>query len=93
MRAGVRPGLQILRVCLWLTGRFDSDTLPPDLPFPGNHYPMARKGRAKAFDVTKEVKRRARKAIGTPPPARVDTSSKTKQPKHKKKVWISDLEP
>jgi len=29
MRAGVRPGLQILRVCLWWTGRFDSDTLPP----------------------------------------------------------------
>ena len=29
MRAGVRPGLQILRVYLWWTGRFDSDTLPP----------------------------------------------------------------
>ena len=29
MRAGVRPGLQILRVCLWWTGRFDSDALPP----------------------------------------------------------------
>ena len=29
MRAGVRPGLQILRVCLWWTGRSDSDTLPP----------------------------------------------------------------
>src|SRR5579884_3348180 len=29
MRAGVRPGLQILWVCLWWTGRFDSDTLPP----------------------------------------------------------------
>ena len=29
MRAGVRPGLQILRVCPWWTGRFDSDTLPP----------------------------------------------------------------
>jgi hypothetical protein len=54
---------------------------------------MARKGQAKAFDVTKEVKRRARNAIGTPPPARVDRSSRTKQPKHKKKVWMSDLEP
>ncbi len=31
MRTGVRPGLQILRVCLWWTGRFDSDTLPPAL--------------------------------------------------------------
>jgi hypothetical protein len=32
MRAGVRPGLQILWVCLWRTGRFDSDTLPPNNP-------------------------------------------------------------
>src|SRR5207249_3362654 len=31
MRAGVRQGLQILRVCLWWTGRFDSDSLPPAL--------------------------------------------------------------
>src|SRR5574337_1267719 len=30
MRAGVRPGLQTLRVLLCGTGRFDSDTLPPD---------------------------------------------------------------
>jgi len=29
MRAGVRPGLQILWACLWWAGRFDSDTLPP----------------------------------------------------------------
>jgi prevent-host-death family protein len=29
MRAGVRPGLQILWVRLRWTGRFDSDTLPP----------------------------------------------------------------
>ena len=29
MWAGVRLGLQILRVCLWWTGRFDSDSLPP----------------------------------------------------------------
>jgi len=29
MRAGVRPGLQILWVCLRWTGRFDSDSLPP----------------------------------------------------------------
>jgi hypothetical protein len=31
MRAGVRPGLQILWVCLRWTGRFDSDSLPPDI--------------------------------------------------------------
>ena len=29
MRAGVRPGLQILRACLWRADRFDSDALPP----------------------------------------------------------------
>jgi len=29
MWAGVRPGLQILWVCFWWTGRFDSDSLPP----------------------------------------------------------------
>ena len=29
MRAGVRPGLQILWTRLWRAGRFDSDTLPP----------------------------------------------------------------
>ena len=29
MRAGVRPGLQILRILLSGIGRFDSDTLPP----------------------------------------------------------------
>src|SRR6516164_2618051 len=29
MRAGVRPGLQILWVRLRWTGRFDSDSLPP----------------------------------------------------------------
>ncbi len=32
MRAGVRPGLQILWVRLWWIGRFDSDTLPPTSP-------------------------------------------------------------
>jgi hypothetical protein len=31
MRAGVRPGLQILWVCLRWTGRFDSDSLPPEI--------------------------------------------------------------
>ena len=30
MRAGVRPGLQILRILLSGIGRFDSDTLPPN---------------------------------------------------------------
>jgi hypothetical protein len=34
MRAGVRPGLQILWVCLRWTGRFDSDSLPPDIASP-----------------------------------------------------------
>jgi hypothetical protein len=32
MRAGVRPGLQILWILLSGIGRFDSDTLPPDSP-------------------------------------------------------------
>src|SRR5579859_5434246 len=31
MWAGVRLGLQILRVLLWWTGRFDSDSLPPNI--------------------------------------------------------------
>jgi hypothetical protein len=43
MRAGVRPGLQILRSRLRRDGRFDSDTLPPYLKGSdwGSHWPVA----------------------------------------------------
>ena len=44
MRAGVRPGLQILWVCLRWTGRFDSDSLPPGFASAGRvAHPLFRK--------------------------------------------------
>jgi hypothetical protein len=82
MWAGVRLGLQILRVCLWWAGRFDSDSLPP-LSLAGLQT-MAGKRRLKPFRATKEVKRRARLLVGTPPPVRREESPKRKPPKHKK---------
>jgi len=78
MRAGVRPGLQILRVCLWWAGRFDSDTLPPSL------YMGRRKRRKpKPFQAFKEVKRQARLRLGSPPPLQRHESHKRRPPKHK----------
>lgn len=81
LRAGVRPGLQILRVCLWWTGRFDSDTLPPK-PFPMS----PRKPRTlKPFRAAKEVKRQARLRVGSPPPLQRHETRKRKPPKHRKR--------
>ncbi len=81
MRAGVRPGLQILRVCLRWTGRFDSDTLPPEL------FPMARKKSRKPKRLTAVglVKLRARTQVGAPPPVKRQEGRKKKRPKHKKR--------
>lgn len=80
MRAGVRPGLQILWVCLWWTGRFDSDTLPPELPIR-----TVKRRKPKPFRANKEVKRQARLRLGTPPASRPHKSRRTKPPKHKKR--------
>ena len=44
----------------------------------------SRKAR-KAFRATKEVRRRARLAVGTPPPSRRIENKKDKPPKHKKR--------
>ncbi len=79
MRAGVRPGLQTLRVCLWWTGRFDSDTLPPLLM-------PTKPPKPKPFRADKEVKRRARLAVGSPPAAARHLDRKRKPPKHKKRA-------
>ncbi len=91
MRAGVRPGLQIPWVCLWWTGRFDSDTLPP-IPSETERIntAMARRRTPKPFRATKEVKRRARLRLGSPPPVQRHASAVGKPPKHKKKE--SELE-
>jgi hypothetical protein len=45
---------------------------------------MARKRKLKPFRAAKEVKRRARLLVGTPPPVRREESPKLKAPKHKK---------
>ncbi len=104
MRAGVRPGLQILWVCLWWTGRFDSDTLPPTLSaFQGLRESPIRAGKMCAlmsprkppkrepFRAWKEVKRQARERIGTPPPTKREETARGKPPKHKKRE-LEELE-
>ncbi|MBZ5516061.1 MAG: hypothetical protein LAN62_14670 [Acidobacteriia bacterium] len=49
---------------------------------------MASKPRKpKPFRATKEVKRRARLAVGTPPASQRHESRKDKRPKHKKHDW------
>ena len=42
--------------------------------------------RPKTFSASKEVRRRARKAVGTPPASRVDQDQRRKPPKHKKRL-------
>jgi len=60
--------------------------MPPDRPFPAGAggCPGMNRRRQKPFRATKEVKRLARKEIGTPPPTRRLESRKRKPPKHKK---------
>ena len=88
MWAGVRLGLQILRVCLWWTGRFDSDSLPQDFwRLDGG---VARKKKLKPFRAAKEVKRRARLLVGSIPSVRCEESPKLKPPKHKKRELLLD---
>jgi hypothetical protein len=41
----------------------------------------------KAFRAVKEVKRRARLRVGTPPPVQRHANRKRKSPKHKKQQW------
>jgi hypothetical protein len=43
--------------------------------------------KAKTFRAAKEVKRRARQEIGSPPPVRRHETRKRKPPKHKKRQW------
>ena len=109
MWAGVRPGLQILWVCFWWTGRFDSDSLPPasflraesPVRFQARFLPRARRSpqervtgllpmpqrrKPKPFRAAKEVKRQARRRVGSPPPTSPLVSPKRKPPKHKKRL-------
>lgn len=46
---------------------------------------MVRK-RKKRFSASKEARRRARLAAGTPPPARIIPDKRLKPPKHKKRL-------
>jgi hypothetical protein len=46
----------------------------------------------KAFRAVKEVKRRARLQVGTPPPVQRHASRKRKPPKHKKQQWEEGTE-
>jgi hypothetical protein len=101
MWAGVRPGLQILWICLWWIGRFDSDTLPPSSqtcilihvrvlkrrPSRLEFIPLSprKPPKKKPFKGWKEVKRRARERVGLPPPTRREESPRNKPPKHKKR--------
>lgn len=100
MRAGVRPGLQILWICLWWIGRFDSDTLPPSARSgdasrerdfrrraPLNNMSPSKPGKPKPLNAAKEVKRRARRQIGQPPATQPHKTPTEKPPKHKKRAW------
>jgi hypothetical protein len=86
MRAGVRPGLQILWVCLG--GPVGS------IPTHFRHRPrthglalvMAKKRKIKPLIAAKEVKRLARNILGMPPPSRAEASRKKAPPKHKKQA-------
>jgi len=46
---------------------------------------MASRRKLKPFRASKEVKRRARIIVGTPPPVRREEAPKLKSPKHKKR--------
>lgn len=52
---------------------------------------LARRKRSK-FSVGREVRRRARKQAGQPPPARVIANKRTKPPKHKRKLLEEESE-
>ena len=101
MWAGVRPGLQILWICLWWIGRFDSDTLPPSTQSRAlifmrvgertprmDFIPMSprKPPKKKPFKGWKEVKRLARERVGTPPPTRREEDPRDKPPKHRKRA-------
>jgi len=101
MWAGVRPGLQILWICLWWIGRFDSDTLPPKFgPYRASFHRGLKAAEAtdlysmsprkppkkEPFHAWKEVKRQARERVGSPPPTQREESPLNKPPKHKKRA-------
>jgi len=101
MWAGVRPGLQILWICLWWIGRFDSDTLPPrslacapalredETPGAATEFiPMSprKPPKKEPFYAWKEVKRQARERVGPPPPTQREESARHKPPKHRKRT-------
>jgi len=46
--------------------------------------------RQKKFRATKEVRRRARRELGSPPPTRRHESRKHKRPKHKQQQFEED---
>jgi hypothetical protein len=45
---------------------------------------MARRRKPKPFRASKEVKRKARNLVGSPPPVRRQENQRRKPPKHKK---------
>jgi hypothetical protein len=49
--------------------------------------------KSKPFRATKDVKRRARSVVGSPPPVQRYESRKRKPPKHKKLVWKEEADP
>ena len=51
---------------------------------------MPSKRKVKPFRVTKDVKRRARLLLGSPPPVRREEDPKHKPPKHKKREFQQD---
>src|ERR1035441_7201615 len=86
MRAGVRPGLQILWVCLG--GPVGSiPTHFRQVPPRGIHSAFIlstmRPPKRQRFRATKEVKRQARLRVGSPPPAQPHQDRRKKPPKHK----------
>jgi len=53
---------------------------------------MRKPGKPKVFRASKEVKRRARLSLGSPPPSRRQEGQKHRPPKHQKReMEISEL--
>ena len=60
----------------------------PQRPRNGSTMPIKRR---KKFSVPKEVRRRSRAALGSPPATRVVENRRRKPPKHKKKLTELEL--
>jgi hypothetical protein len=53
---------------------------------------MPRRRKPKPFRASKEVKRRARILVGSPPPVHRHETPKRRPAKHKKRDWEQELE-